>query len=74
MKNKGLLTTDEKLRLIHETALRVLAEIGIRTDHTDMRDLLAVMGCRVESERVFIPPELVAATLEAIPPSFRRCR
>jgi trimethylamine--corrinoid protein Co-methyltransferase len=70
MNDKGLLASDENLRLIHETATRVLAEIGIRTDHTGMRDLLADIGCRVENERVFIRPELVAATLEAIPASF----
>lgn len=70
MANKGLLTPEESLRSIHETAVRVLAEIGIRSDHPEMRDRLAGKGCRVQGERVFISPELVAATLRAVPTSF----
>jgi trimethylamine--corrinoid protein Co-methyltransferase len=35
-----------------------------------MRDRLADRGCRVEGERVFISPELSAATLQGIPASF----
>jgi trimethylamine--corrinoid protein Co-methyltransferase len=70
MANKGLLTPEEGLRSIHETAVRILAEIGIRSDHPEMRDRLAGKGCRVQGERVFIPPELVAATLQAVPASF----
>lgn len=65
-----LRTSEEDLRLIHETALRILAEIGARTDHTDMRDRLAGRGCRVKGDRVFFPPELVASTIEKIPASF----
>ncbi len=68
--NKGLLTPVQDLGSIHETAVRILAEIGIRTDHAGMRDRLAGHGCRVAGERVFIPPELVAATLVDIPASF----
>jgi trimethylamine--corrinoid protein Co-methyltransferase len=60
----------EKVQLIHETAARVLAEIGLRTDHVGMRDRLAELGCRVQGERVFFPPELVADTLQDIPASF----
>jgi trimethylamine--corrinoid protein Co-methyltransferase len=70
MINRGLLMPQDSLQLIHETAVRILAEIGIRTDHADMRDRLADRGCRVEGERVFISPELVAATLQGIPASF----
>jgi trimethylamine:corrinoid methyltransferase-like protein len=32
MTNKGLLMPPENLQLIHEIAVRILAEIGIRTD------------------------------------------
>ncbi len=70
MEYQGLLSPEEDLRRIHETAVRVLAEIGIKTDHADMRERLAGRGCRVESERLFIPPDLVAATLEKVPASF----
>ena len=70
MLSENLRTSEEDLRLIHETALRILAEIGARTDHSDMRDRLAGRGCRVEGDRVFFPPELVASTIEEIPASF----
>jgi trimethylamine:corrinoid methyltransferase-like protein len=46
----------EDLQCIHETAVRILAEIGLRTDHAGMRDRLAGLGCRLEGERVFFPP------------------
>ena len=70
MTNKGLLLPPENLQLIHEIAVRILAEIGVRTDHADMRDQLTDRGCRVEGERIFIPPELIAGTLDDIPASF----
>jgi trimethylamine--corrinoid protein Co-methyltransferase len=70
MINTSLLVPQENLQLIHETAVRILAEIGIRTDQADMHDQLADRGCRVEGEKVFIPPELVAGTLQDIPASF----
>ena len=70
MTHQGLLPSEETLQAIHESALRMLAELGIRLEHAGMRDRLAGSGCRVEGERVFIPPELVAQTLAAIPQAF----
>ncbi len=61
----------QDLAQIHETAVKTLLEIGIKTDHTAMRKQFADRGCRIEGERVFIPPELVAATLQEIPDSFK---
>ena len=60
----------EELSLIHDTAVRILAELGIRLDHAPMRARLAGQGCRVEGERVYIPAGLVASTLQHIPRSF----
>jgi trimethylamine--corrinoid protein Co-methyltransferase len=60
----------EDLQRIHETALRVLAEIGVRTDHAEMRDRLAGLGCRVAGERIFMPSDVVTATLARIPRAF----
>jgi trimethylamine--corrinoid protein Co-methyltransferase len=70
MKNPGLLVPQEKLQRIHDTAVRLLATMGIRTDHAGMRDRLGDRGCRVQDDRVFIPPDLVAATLGDVPPAF----
>jgi trimethylamine--corrinoid protein Co-methyltransferase len=69
MKKTGQFVSSEELQLIHETGVRILADIGIRTDHAGMRDRLADRGCRVEGQRIFFPPERVAATLQNIPPS-----
>lgn len=71
MSHHGFFTSDEGLEQIHQTAVRILADLGVRIDHAEMRDLLAAKGCRVVSERVFIPPELITATLRAIPAGFR---
>ena len=59
------------LEQIHQAALRILDEIGVDTDHVEMRARLAGLGCRVVGARVSFPPGLIAATLAAIPPSFR---
>jgi trimethylamine--corrinoid protein Co-methyltransferase len=66
----GINLPEDRLRLIHETALRILAEIGIRTDHAGITEQLAGRGCRVEGERVFIAPDVVKETIKSIPPSF----
>ncbi len=58
------------LDAIHRTALRLLAELGIRTAHAGMRERLAGLGCHVAGERVTIPAEVVGRTLAAIPPAF----
>jgi trimethylamine--corrinoid protein Co-methyltransferase len=69
--DKVFSTSKDDLELIHKTAIRILAEIGIRIDHAGVRDRLRDMGCRVEDGRLFIPPELVGATLHSIPDSFK---
>ena len=70
MQGRGLLPTEAELERIHQVALRVLDEIGVRVEHAEMRDRLAGSGCTIEGERVFFPGELVAATISEIPNSF----
>ncbi len=70
MRFKGLDVSPEDLSGIHETALRALQESGIRTDHAAMRERMAAAGCRVAGERVFIPPDVVTAALNQVPPGF----
>lgn len=70
MLNLGLNVPEDSLRRIHEASVRILGEIGIRTDHAVITERLAARGCHVKGERVFFPPELVAATIQAIPASF----
>lgn len=71
MPNYDFFTLTANLEQIHLAALRILAEIGVETDHIAMRERLAGLGCRVAGARVTFPPDLIAATLVAIPPSFR---
>lgn len=63
-------TDDEGLARMHATALRVLAELGVRTDHPEMRQRLAGLGCAVERDTVRIPETIVAAALAATPATF----
>jgi trimethylamine--corrinoid protein Co-methyltransferase len=64
------LMSTEKLELIHRDAVRILAEIGIKTGHGAMRESLAALGGRVEGERVLFPEDMVAAALKRLPDSF----
>jgi trimethylamine--corrinoid protein Co-methyltransferase len=70
MSDYGFFTPEQDLKQIHQTALRILSELGIHTDHEEMRERLAGLGCRVVDTRVYMPPELVAATLRAVPAGF----
>ena len=62
---------DTELERIHQTSIKILAELGIQMDHADMRDHLASHGCRIEGSRVYIPPDLVDLTVKAIPHAFK---
>ena len=70
MSIRDTLTSAEDLEAIHSTALRMLAELGIQLNHTQMREQLTARGCRIEGDRVYIPPEVVQATLDRLPDSF----
>ncbi len=71
MLNYDFFTPTAGLEQIHQAALRILTEIGVETDHAEMRARLAGLGCRVTGARVTFPPELIATTVAAIPSSFR---
>ncbi len=70
MNHNSLSLAQDSLERIHSSALRILAEIGIKLAHPGMRDRLAAAGCRVEGERVLIPADLVATTLSNVPSQF----
>jgi len=61
-------STDEVANL-HDTALRVLEELGIKVLLPEARDILQAAGARVEDEMVFIGRDIVAAALETAPRS-----
>ena len=72
MPNYDFFTPTAGLKQIHQTAFRILDEIGIDMDHGEMRERGGrprLPGGR--RARICFPPGLIASTLAAIPPSFR---
>ncbi|MEL7346781.1 MAG: trimethylamine methyltransferase family protein, partial [Pseudomonadota bacterium] len=61
--------TEEEVVRLHDTALRVLEELGIRILLPEARALFAAAGARVEEEMVFIGRDIVAWALETAPTS-----
>jgi len=61
---------DKELEKIHQTALKILSELGVHVDHAGMCEKLEGNGCRISGGRVYIPPEVVAKTVEKIPHRF----
>ena len=53
--------SDEDMQALHETALRILSEIGMRIDHAEARDYLAASGCKVDqaTHHVLFPSDVV---------------
>ena len=60
-----------EIRKIHESALRILAELGVRIEHQDMVDRLIGSGCTAIDGRVHMPAPVTERALGSIPP---RCR
>ena len=65
------MTDSRQLEQIHKTSIRILAELGIRTEHAGMCERLAGLGCRVANGRVYISPELTQRAISSTPNSFR---
>jgi trimethylamine--corrinoid protein Co-methyltransferase len=51
--------TDEEVRAIHQTTLRILSEIGIVLTQPEAREVLTGAGATVRDDRVLLPPDLV---------------
>jgi trimethylamine---corrinoid protein Co-methyltransferase len=60
---------ETELDRIHEASLAVLAQVGMRVEHTGARDILAGAGARVEAATniVRFPPHLVEERLALVP-------
>ncbi len=61
--------SDDRVEAIHETALRVIEELGIKVLNDEARDIFKQAGMSVDesTQMVSIPRELVAAALETAP-------
>jgi len=61
---------DDRVAAIHDAALQVLEELGIKILLPEARQLFAQAGARVEDDMVFIGRDIVEATLATAPRSF----
>ena len=58
--------SEEALDQIEETAYRLLDEVGISLQHEIAIEMLHGQGCRVEKDRVFVPPDIVQWALDNV--------
>lgn len=66
--------TDDAIENIHEKALLLLEELGIKVLLKEARTILKGGGATVDDEMVYVGREIVASALETAPKSFRlRC-
>ena len=64
--------TEQELDRVHESSLQVLANVGVRVESTQARELLAKAGCEVDdtSGLVKFPREFVENCLKLAPKQF----
>ncbi len=67
------LVDDEDVTAIHNTALEILSDIGVKIENEEAQDLLVAAGATVDEETdvVKIPPHLVNESIEKAPRSIR---
>ncbi|WP_259942191.1 trimethylamine methyltransferase family protein [Jannaschia sp. W003] len=63
--------SDDRLEAIHEAALTVLEDLGLRVLLPEARALFAKAGARVEEDMVWIGRDIVAAALASAPKAIR---
>ena len=64
--------SDDAVANIHDTALRLLEELGIKILLPEARDIFRTAGARVDDDdMVFIGRDIVEEALKAAPRSFR---
>jgi trimethylamine--corrinoid protein Co-methyltransferase len=62
--------TKTQVEKVHETSLRILAEIGLDFGYPPALEVLKKGGARVDGQRVFFPPRLVEAQIKKAPRRF----
>ncbi|HEX6132041.1 MAG TPA: trimethylamine methyltransferase family protein [Actinomycetota bacterium] len=62
--------TDADVARLHDAALRVLAEVGVRVTTSEARALLSGVGAAVDGETVRVPPDVVERALASAPSRF----
>lgn len=66
---QSVFSTDE-IAAIHDTALRVIEELGIKVLLPEARDIFAKAGARIEEDMVLAGRDIVEAALASAPSSF----
>jgi len=64
------LLTQEQVEKIHEGALEILEEVGLKVRFEPARELFKQHGCSVDGERVKFPRAIVEKYRKMVPPSF----
>ncbi|NOT05664.1 MAG: trimethylamine methyltransferase [Anaerolineales bacterium] len=64
------LLTQAQVERIHDAALEILEEVGLKVRYEPAREIFAKHGCHVDGERVKFPREVVEKYRRMIPPSF----
>ncbi|MEO0370664.1 MAG: trimethylamine methyltransferase family protein [Pseudomonadota bacterium] len=62
--------SDDEVAHIHDTALRVLEELGMKILLPEARHIFAKAGARISEDMVFIGRDIVDAALQTAPTSF----
>lgn len=69
MQRFGILTKSQ-VEKIHETTLRILEQIGLDFNYAPAVEVLKKGGAKVDGQRVFFPPGLVAEQVKKAPAEF----
>jgi len=64
------LLTQEQVQRVHDAALEILEEVGLKVRYEPARDIFTKHGCTVDVERVKFPREVVEKYRKMCPPTF----
>jgi len=64
------LLTQEQVERVHDAALEILDDVGLKVRHEPAREIFAKHGCLVDGERVKLPRTVVEKYRKMYPPSF----
>ena len=56
--------SNDDVKRIHNATLRILNEVGYVWTHKESLEILTGAGCKVKSNRVYFPPELVEDSIQ----------
>ncbi|MEM1163521.1 MAG: trimethylamine methyltransferase family protein, partial [Pseudomonadota bacterium] len=62
--------SDDQIESIHQGALTVLQELGVRVIHDKAREMFAEAGADVRDMQVHLPPEMVEGAIASSPAEF----